>query len=608
MVYGVYSTLAAMRHQGALFAMFVVLGALWTSAPGSAAEADSAPTSPPSPASRFELPPCKDAGMPPEARCGTYEVFENRATRTGRKIPLHVVVLPATGPDRLSDPFVYFAGGPGEASIPWGLWEIRQLPELRKRRDVLLIDLRGTGMSDGLFCEELKGSGEVQDFLDDFLATDKLRACRDRLGKERDLSWYTTDAAVDDVEEVRTALGYGPLNLMGVSFGTRAALTYLRRHPASVRTATLEGIVRPDERYPLGSARYAQDALDGLIVECQGDPTCRGAFPALRQDVDAVLKRVADPAQPVQVELTDPETGQPVKLRLTGTGLAQTLRYMLYSVVDAARLPLEVHLAAQGDWKPLALTARLQGSIFDEQAEGFFQSVTCAEDVAFIHDDEIAAAVAGTFLGDFRVRRQKEACAGWPTRDLGPDVQSPVVSDVPVLLLSGERDAATPAANGERVARTLKRSRHVVIPDSAHGTDGMEGEDCEAGLIAAFIDAGAAEGLDTSCVARMQRPDFVLSFGDPEVKVARIDLERLVGTYTGKDGRPTATVDMVAGRVRFGIGKGPRYLLIPTSPTHFRVEGLPPGHRVAFEVMESRATSLVLSQPGRPDLKMTLTE
>jgi pimeloyl-ACP methyl ester carboxylesterase len=544
--------------------------------------------------------------MPPETLCGNYEVFENRAARTGRKIPLHVVVLPATGPGRLPDPFIYFAGGPGEASIPWGFYEVRQLSSMRRKRDVLLIDLRGTGMSGGLFCDELKGSGEVQDFLDDFLSTDKLRACRDRLSKVADLSWYTTDAAVDDVEEVRAALGYGPLNLMGVSFGTRAALTYLRRHPESVRTVTLDGVVRPDERYPLGTARYTQDALDGLIAECEGDPVCRGAFPKLRQDFDAVLRRVT--AEPVQVELTDPETGQPVKLRLARTGLAQTLRYMLYSAVDAARLPLEVHLAAEGDWKPLALTARLQESIMDEQAEGFFQSVTCAEDVAFIRDEEIAPAVAGTFLGDFRVRRQKDACMGWPTRDLGKDFQSPVVSDVPVLLFSGERDPATPASNGERVARTLKRSRHLVIADAAHGTDGMEGDGCESTLIAAFIEAGTVEGLDTSCTARIRRPDFLLTLGDPEVKVARIDLDRLAGSYAGKDSRPTARVDIIGGRVRFGIGQGPRYLLIPTSPTRFRVEGLPPGHKVAFQVMEDRVTGLILSQPGRPDLEMKRSE
>jgi pimeloyl-ACP methyl ester carboxylesterase len=131
----------------------------------------------------------------------------------------------------------------------------------------------------------------MQGFLDDFLPTDKIRACRDRLKKKVDLSWYTTDAAVDDVEEVRTALGYGQLNLMGVSYGTHAVLTYLQRHPRSVRTATLEGIVAPGARYPLGVARATQEALEGLIAECAGDPVCHGAFPKLREEVDTVLGR-----------------------------------------------------------------------------------------------------------------------------------------------------------------------------------------------------------------------------------------------------------------------------------------------------------------------------
>ncbi|MFL6195986.1 MAG: alpha/beta fold hydrolase, partial [Thermoanaerobaculia bacterium] len=242
--------------------------------------------------------------MPAGALCGTHEVFENRAARTGRKIPLQIVVLPAAGPGPLPDPFVYFAGGPGEGSISEGLFIAEQLASLSQKRDVLLVDLRGTGKSGGLFCTELKGEDAVQGFLDDFLPTGKIQACRDRLKKEVDLSWYTTDAAVDDVEEVRTALGYGPLNLMGTSYGTRAVLTYLRRHPRSVRTAALDGVLAPDARLPLGMARATQEALDGLIAECEGDPACRGAFPKLRQELDAVLRRVT--AEPVRVELAGP--------------------------------------------------------------------------------------------------------------------------------------------------------------------------------------------------------------------------------------------------------------------------------------------------------------
>jgi pimeloyl-ACP methyl ester carboxylesterase len=581
-----------MRDPRSILAVLAVLGSLGMAVPGPAAEAPRRP----------ELSVCKDPEMPAEALCGTYEVFENRDARTGRKIPLRVVVVPAAGPGRLSDPFVYFAGGPGESSISWGLYWAGQLAGLPSKRDVLLVDLRGTGGSGELSCPELRGEQSLQGFLDDFLPAAGVHACRDRLKKEVDLSWYTTDAAVDDVEEVRTALGYGPVNLMGSSYGTRAVLAYLRRHPASVRTATLEGVLAPDVELLLDMPRNTQKAIDGLIAECEGEPPCHGAFPKLREELAAVLHRAA--TDPARVELTDPETGRAQELRLTRTAVTQTIRYMLYSPRDAIRVPLEVHLAAGGDWKPLALSARLNGGM-SGSAEGLYQSVTCAEDVATVRDEEIAAASAGTALGDFRIRRQKAACDGWPVRDLGAEIHAPVVSDVPALLISGERDPATPASNGARVARTLKRSRHLVIADGAHSLDGMQGADCVVRLIDAFIEAGTVDGLDTSCIDRMRRPDLTLSVGDPEVTVPRADLERLQGSYMNAERGVTVRVDFVGDRVRFGIVDRPRYLLIPTSPTRFRVEGLPYGHRVAFQVGEGGVTAVVLSQPGRPDLVMT---
>lgn len=534
--------------------------------------------------------------MPEGALCGTHEVFENRAARAGRKIPLRVVVLPATGRDRLPDPFTYFAGGPGEASVFGGIFTAGELESLRRKRDVLLIDFRGTGQSGGLFCKELEG--DFQGFLDEFLPTDKIRACRDRLGKEVDLSWYTTDAAVDDVEEVRAALGYGPLNLMGVSYGTRAVLTYLRRHPRSVRTATLSGVLDPEARYPLGMSRASQEALDGLIAECEAEPACRNAFPKLREELDAVLSRAA--SEPVRIEWRDPRTG-PVELRLTRTGVAQTLRYMLYSPAETALVPLTVHRAAQGDWNPLGLLAHLQGLDRGGMAQGFYQSVTCAEDIAFLREEEIVPAVAGTFLGDFRVRRQKAACEGWPVRDLGPEVHAPVVSDVPALLISGERDPATPAVNGERAARTLKRSRHVTVPDGAHNLTGIEGAECVPGLIAAFIEAGTADGLDTSCIARMRRPAFEL----PEVTVARADLAGLPGSYEQKEMGLAVKIDLREDRLRLTVLQGPPFppaLLIPTSPTRFRWEGVgvAPGLAVVFE----KSDTLTIVQPGKPRVVM----
>ncbi|HEX6861459.1 MAG TPA: alpha/beta hydrolase, partial [Thermoanaerobaculia bacterium] len=197
--------------------------------------------------------------------------------------------------------------------------------------------------------------------------------------------------------------------------------------------------------------------------------------------------------------------------------------------------------------------------------------------------------------------RQKAACEGWPVRDLGPDMQAPVVSDVPVLLISGERDPATPPSHGERAARTLKRARRVVVPDGSHFLEGMQGDGCVHGLVAAFVEAGTAEKLDTSCLARMRRPDFEL----PEVKVARADLEGLPGTYTHEEMGIELKVDLEKDGLRISILKGtpfPPARLIPTSPTRFRWEGdgMAPGLAVVFQVTEGRATALSVVQPNKP--------
>jgi pimeloyl-ACP methyl ester carboxylesterase len=382
-------------------------------------------------------------------------------------------------------------------------------------------------------------------------------------------------------------------------------LTYVRRHPGSVRTATLLGIVPPEERYPLGIARASQQALDGLIAECEGDPACHGAFPQLRQETDAVLRRAA--AEPVRVELAGP----PGSVLLGASGAAQALRYRLYSPAEAALLPLQIHQAAQGNWKPLAESASHDVRAKSSTADGFYQSVTCAEDLPFIRDEEIAPAVAGTFLGDFRVRAQKAACEGWPVRDLGPDVHTPVVSDVPALLVSGERDPATPASEAARVAHALRRSRHLIIADGAHNMDGMEGGDCLLRLITRFIEAGAAEGLDTSCIAGMRRPEFalrsVLTSVDPETAVTQADLERFPGSYANQEMGLTFKVDLRESQLHVSVTQGPPFppfLLIPSSSTRFRVEGegLAPGLVVAFQVTEGKATALIVAQPGVPEV------
>jgi pimeloyl-ACP methyl ester carboxylesterase len=554
------------------------------------------------PAPKLELKPCTSiAGLPAEARCGAYEVWENRAAQSGRKIPLRVVVIPAQGPERLSDPFIYFEGGPGQSSVAAAPLILQEVGALRRRRDILLVDFRGTGGSAGLFCPELQSAG-IQGFLDDFYPPEQVKACAELLRKTVDLRWYTNDTSVDDIDEVRAALGYGKLNIFGASGGTRAAQVYLRRHPESVRTMTLSGVLPMDERMPFWMARHAQRALDGLLAECAQDEGCHAAFPKLRDDVAAVLRQVEK--APVTVTITDNQTGKPLDVRLTRNGVAQILRYMLYFTPAASLLPLHVHLAAQGDWKPLAENARRfaahGGTVI---ADGYYLSLTCAEDVPFIRDDEIPAAVAGTFLGDLRIRKQQAACKVWPVPPVDRRFLDPVTSDVPVLLTSGERDPGTPPANAERVARTLKNSLHGVVPDGGHVYNGIQGaSDCVDGLILQLVETGTLKGLDPSCLARTKRPDFVLN-READVELPPDQLARLAGSYKDPESGYEIRVTVLGNRLRAEeVGEESTLVLVPTAPTRFRMEGRT--DTATFQVLEGKATAVVLEAPGQPSLTL----
>lgn len=458
---------------------------------------------------KLELTPCTGIpGLPPEARCGIYEVWENRAAKSGRKIPLRVLVIPAQGPGRQPDPFVFFNGGPGESNVDAASWLVEELGAIRKQRDIFLVDFRGTGGTAALACPELQGGAGPQGYLDHNLPADEARTCAERLSKTFDLTQYNNDTTVDDVDEVRAALGYEKINIYGGSGGSRTGLIYLRRHPDRVRTAVLGGLVPPDELGPFPMARHAQRALDGLIVECAGDAACRTAFPRLREEVAAVFEQAGK--APATLTLTDGETGKPVEVRLTRNAVKQTLRSMLYSPARASRLPWSVHQAAQGNWKPLAEEAVASAAGLSGLTRGYYLSLTCSEDLPFIPENEIPAAIEGTFLGDFRIRAQQAACAVWPVPPVGREFLDPVTSDVPVLLISGERDPVTPPGNAERAARTLKNSLHVVVPDAGHNYSGLEGVKCIDDLTVKVVESGTVQGLDTSCLAWIKRPEFVL--------------------------------------------------------------------------------------------------
>jgi pimeloyl-ACP methyl ester carboxylesterase len=463
--------------------------------------AASASQSAPVPISRRwqgKLSPCTLPDKGGAALCGTYEVFENRETRSGRKLSLRIVLLPATRPAREPDPVFYLSGGPGEGATE-GAPDLAHSP-LRALRDLVLVDTRGTGESNPLSCR-IWGDGTR---LDHIFPLDAAIACRDELRKKADLTRYTTAAAMDDVDDVRRHLGYDKVNLIGGSYGTFAAQIFLVRHPEAVRSVVLSGVAKPGDPNPLYHARNAQHALELLARDCAAEPACHAAFPRFPEEVSTVLDRLE--RQPVRVQVTHPETGKPAAVLLTRSAAADTLRFALYNPRQARAIPLRVHLAAQGDYRQLATPAvQLRAIIQQELALGLLFSVTCAEDLPRIDPREIPAVTRGTFYGDDRVREQLAVCAIWPHAPLPPGSGDLVHSDVPTLLLSGERDPVTPPADAALVAKGFTHGLWVQIPHGTHNGSG----NCEERVVADFVKRGSAEGLDVSCMKTAQAVPFL---------------------------------------------------------------------------------------------------
>jgi pimeloyl-ACP methyl ester carboxylesterase len=452
-----------------------------------------------------QLTPCKISSDNKEvdAFCGTYQVWENRVAKSGRKIGLKVVVLPALSRRPKPDPIFFLAGGPGQAAteIAGGAAS----DPLRRKRDFVFIDQRGTGEPDKLGCELGGREEDLQSYLGEMFPVEAVRQCREELEKTHDLTLYTTDVAMDDVDEVRAWLGYDKINLIGGSYGTRAAQVYLRRHPQAVRSVVLIGVVPMDETLPISHAAGGQRSLDLLLGWCEKDAACSAKFPDTAKKLEEVLNRLAE--NPVTVEVKHPHREERVKVRLSRNLVADGVRWLLYNPADSARLPRLVHEAHAGDFSALgqaAVSSRL--GVIDAMAQGMFFSVTCAEDIPFIDPAQVPARTAGSFLGDYRVRQQMAACSVWPQARIAPGHQEAIRSDVPVLLVSGERDPVTPPAFAERAARHLSRAVHLVVPFGTHGGD----DPCLLKIGQAFIEKGSIEGLDTSCMKGIRMTPFAL--------------------------------------------------------------------------------------------------
>jgi pimeloyl-ACP methyl ester carboxylesterase len=466
----------------------------------------------PSGAQRLELTDCaRDIGVN-GAECGTLEVFEDRAAGQGRRIGVHVAVLPALGTETRPDPLFMFAGGPGGASTDLAGPAQMQLRRVRETHEIVLVDQRGTGDSNPLDCRSVDADTAYYNLGDDY----PYQVLQDCLGGyDADPRLYTTSIAMDDVDDIRAALGYEQINLWGGSYGTRAALVYLRRHPEHVRSVILDGLAPPAIRLPLHVGEDAARALDRLFSDCEADADCDAAFPGVRAEFDDLLARLEE--SPASVQAPHPRTGEVIDFDVTRDGVVLLLRAALYSAEASRLLPLIISRAHDGDYASLLALSDPVGEVEEHMSIGLLFSVLCAEDLAFIDDADRAALDREPLLGTEILETWGRVCGFWPRGEVPPEYHEPVVSETPVLLFSGDLDPVTPPRWGESVAAHLTNSKHVVVPGAAHGTLQLG---CVQRLVRQFLADGSVDSLDASCVEGLRRPRFFTSFTGPRVGAA----------------------------------------------------------------------------------------
>jgi pimeloyl-ACP methyl ester carboxylesterase len=443
-----------------------------------------------------------------KARCGDFERPLDPANPGGETIVLRVAVVPALSLDPEPDPIVPLAGGPGQGVTQFYTAYSRAFEPLRRNRDILLVDQRGTGRSAPLTCE--LGEEILEGSVADDEAIRVTRECLDEL--PHDPRYFTTSVAVRDLDAVREALGYPALNVYGVSYGSRVAQHYARRFPASTRTIVLDGVVPPELALGPDIALESQRAVDDIFARCAEQPACNERFPDLAAEFASVLAMLRE--APIEVDVPDPVSGENTRFEFGADEFAVAIRLLAYQPNTIALIPLFVFEAATGNFDPLAaqFLTTTQG-LAEAIAVGMHNSVMCSEDTSrYDHGALDREALEASYLGTNLVDLMADVCSIWPTGPVDDDLDENLDTDIPTLLLSGTADPITPPGYAAKAAADLGRAWLLTGKHQGHGQIAVG---CMPEVVAGFVAAGELEDGADDCFKDSYVMPFFLTLSGP---------------------------------------------------------------------------------------------
>ena len=448
---------------------------------------------------QFTLENCHVDGVKAQVKCGKLQVPENYSQPNEAQISINFVVLPAIDNSDNKTPLMFLAGGPGQAAAELAAGLRRVFNEVRKTRDLILIDQRGTGESHPLQCEEALEQ-DIYSLTPEDLSAQDIKDCLATFSG--DLSQYNSENAIRDFDAVRAALGHEKINIYGGSYGTRAGLVYMRMFPQSLRSVVLDSVA-PIE-VPIGLFGQSSARSFSLLLDnCQKELSCQQAYPELEQEFNTLMTRLEH--NPAEVSIAHPRLGTQTKFVINKAKLLGTIRMQLYSVASRSLVPLVIHQAYLGNYMPLAgLVAQSEGGMGIYL--GLLFNIACNEDFPRISVTNFEQDANNNFGGSDSHFGFKMVCPLWPQYRPSEAFYQTVTADIPTLILSGNLDPVTPPSNGDYSAKSLPNNHHIVVNNAAH-TVAMS--TCASDIINEFLTSLKPKELDESCLEDIPNETFM---------------------------------------------------------------------------------------------------
>jgi pimeloyl-ACP methyl ester carboxylesterase len=417
---------------------------------------------------------------------------------TPERFVLPIVYLPQRFWSRSVPPVQYIAGGPGGAA--WlepdkvGFW-LDWADDVRWGGDLVLYDQRGVGMSEpALACPELRVLR--RELLPLPLPTEEAyrrvreatRACHDRIkATGMDLGRFNTASNAADATDLMRALGIEQWNLYAVSYGTRVALEMMRAAPQHLRAVVLDSPYPPQVNAELSDAWLLQRSFELFSRICELADECGDSA----EELDRLLQRAFERVERelIRLSVRDPDNGRDIAVVYDHEDLAWLLFEAMYQWDAIPRLPVSVRALADG-----RLDSHMRGliqdgveSLLDDAvSDAVASSVDCHDaGPVDLRDAELQLQLYPRTASIKRFDWQHHACRYWDSGEASAAFRTPVVAEVPTLLLAGEFDPVTPPEWAEMTAAHLSEGRLFVFPAVGHGV--LDSHHCAADLVRRFF-------------------------------------------------------------------------------------------------------------------------